>query len=249
MYYNFNNIESSKIFHFDTIPSTNTFLMEQGKCGAESWTIAVADSQSAGRGRMGRCFESQDCSGLYMSVLLRDITNFEPSMLTIITSVCVCHAIEQLTDKTVDIKWVNDIYFKGKKVCGILTEGAFEDNKLSYAVIGIGLNISPPKNGYSDSIKDIAGSVFNSYSDELRDKIANMIIQNLKNSINHYKHDYIYKEYVGRSCVIGKKVKVLGCGESYDATVKEILSDFSLKVVDDYGIVKVLKSGEVSLKI
>lgn len=238
-----------KIIHFESITSTNTYLMEQGKRGADTWTVVIADSQSGGRGRLGRSFESQNNSGLYMSILLRDVSGFEPSILTVIASVCISRAIEELTGLTMSIKWVNDIYYCGKKVCGILTEGAFENNSLSYAVIGIGVNISVPENGYSDSIKDIAGSVFDSYSTELRDKLASLIVQYLYECTNNYDHGSIYSEYVKRSCIIGKIVEVYGNGEPYNAKVKDIMNDFSLKVVKSDGTEIALKSGEVSLKM
>ncbi len=249
MYLNLNNRTIANILHFKSIDSTNSYLMSEAKKGMPSWTVTIADHQTNGRGRLGRRFESEDQSGLYMSVLIRDIESFDPTLLTVIASVSVCEAIEAFSNKQMTIKWVNDILFEGKKVCGILTEGAFNDNKISYAVVGVGINISKPQNGYPEDIKNIADAVFDNYSTELRDQIAHEILSRLENYVNCYIHDEILSKYKSRSCVVGKNVTVLGHMNPFNAVVCDFNSDFSLKVVTEDGITMSLRSGEISIKI
>lgn len=249
MYFNLNERTKANILHFKSINSTNSYLMSEAKNNVPSWTVAIADHQTDGRGRLGRRFVSENNSGLYMSVIIRNIDSFDPTLLTVIASVSVCEALEAHTNKIMSIKWVNDILVNNMKVCGILTEGAFIEEKISYAVVGIGINISKPPNGYHEDIKDIADAIFDNYSTDLRNKIAYEILCKLEKYVNCYDHDDILSKYKSRSCVIGKKVSVLGHGDPFCAIVSDINSDFSINVTTEDGTNMTLKSGEISIKI
>ena len=143
------------------VTSTNTLLKAQAEQGAPEGTVLIAESQTAGKGRLGRHFTSPPGTGIYFSLLLRPHCTAEKSLfITTTAAVAVCEAIEQVTGLNPQIKWVNDIYLNEKKVCGILTEASvdFENGGLNWAVLGIGINIAVPKEGFPEEIRSIAGA-------------------------------------------------------------------------------------------
>ena len=146
---------------YDTMGSTNDICKELAKAGAKEGTLILANSQTAGRGRLGRRFHSPMNDGLYMSLLLRPKEALlAPGLLTACGAVAVHQAIAKLYHVAVDIKWVNDLYFDGKKLCGILAEGQFDSQgKPQYVVMGIGVNLHLPKEGYAEDIRQTAVSL------------------------------------------------------------------------------------------
>ena len=142
------------------VTSTNTLLKAQAEQGAPEGTVLIAESQTAGKGRLGRHFTSPPGTGIYFSLLLRPHCTAEKSLfITTTAAVAVCEAIEQVTGLNPQIKWVNDVYLNEKKVCGILTEASvdFENGGLNWAVLGIGINIAVPEEGFPEEIRSIAG--------------------------------------------------------------------------------------------
>lgn len=109
--------------------------------GGAHGSLVVAARQTGGRGRMGRVFCSEE-GGLYMSLLLRGA--YPAGQLTTLCAVAVCRAVQRLTGLELDIKWVNDAHLNGKKVCGILCEGAWSGAQPLGMVAGIGINLSQP---------------------------------------------------------------------------------------------------------
>lgn len=108
------------VHYYDRVTSTNTVLMEMGVAGAQEGTLVAADQQTAGKGRRGRSFYSPEHTGVYFSVLLRpQFSMREALMITAAAAVAVARAIEQLVGAEPAIKWVNDLFLHGKKVCGI----------------------------------------------------------------------------------------------------------------------------------
>ena len=141
------------------VDSTNTYLKHRAAELPDGYAV-VADCQTAGRGRRGRTFYSPSGTGIYMSILLHPTLPLERiNMITVGAAVAVCEAIEETAGFTPDIKWVNDVLMHGKKLCGILTEASVEaeTGQLSYAIVGIGINIRRPKDGLPDDIRGIVG--------------------------------------------------------------------------------------------
>ena len=129
-----------KIFGFDTLPSTNTYCVENFD-SFENQDIITAETQTAGKGRKGRKWSSE-IGGLYFTIILKtsETETKQLSSLTQIMAVAVCKAIRNLGAKAY-LKWPNDVLFKGKKFCGILSEAVTKDNVLKGVVIGVGINI------------------------------------------------------------------------------------------------------------
>ena len=139
-------------YHFDEIESTNDFAKEKAKTENSNFTV-TASLQTKGRGRKGRTFFSPKGAGLYLSIAVNLNISFEEfPKITTYTAVCVARAIEKLTSLKIDIKWVNDLYVNGKKLCGILTEGSFSGEKTYFVIIGIGVNLL--KSSFPEEIKD-----------------------------------------------------------------------------------------------
>ena len=233
-----------------TISSTNTIARQMAEKGAGEKTVVIASEQTQGRGRRGRSFYSPDSSGIYMSVLLRpDIAVSDAILVTTCAAVSVCKAIEKVSPKKAEIKWVNDIYLGGKKACGILTEAALnvESGKPEYVVLGIGINLFEGENGFADEIKDIATAVFDSQKDA--EKYKNELIAHVLDCFFEYyaclTDKTFFEEYRNRMFLIGKPIKVLANPE-YNAVVLDIDSEFRLKVGLENGEEKLLNSGEVS---
>ena len=151
-----------RVEYRDTVSSTNGLLRDMAAKGAPEGLVIAAGGQTAGRGRLGRTFYSPAGHGAYFSLLLRP--GVKPGDATLITSaaaVATARAIEDVTGACVGIKWVNDLFLDGRKVCGILTEATFgmESGLVESAVLGIGVNITTPENGYPDELEGVAASL------------------------------------------------------------------------------------------
>lgn len=234
----------------DTVTSTNTILKE--KAGElPDWYVAVAGSQSAGRGRTGRSFFSPKGSGVYLSVLLRpDIPVTDSGKLTTAAAVAACRAIETCTDAQPEIKWVNDVFVNGRKVCGILTEASvnFETGRPDWIVTGIGFNVYQPENGFPADLKDIAGAIALQRQNHLRAKLAAGFIDNFYRICTSLSAVDLHKEYKRRCFIVGKPIYILRGEERIPAMALDIDRDFGLKVEYEDGRKEILSAGEVSIR-
>lgn len=242
-----NNIEVYK-----TVTSTNDLAKQYALDLKPEGTVIVAREQTAGRGRKGRSFYSPSSTGVYISVLLRpELTAEKTLYITTAAAVAVAKAIEKISGKEAKIKWVNDIFVDGKKVCGILTEGAidFETGKMQYAVLGIGVNIKKPENDFPSEIQNIAGSVFDTTDKEVSSIIVAEILNNFMNYYKNLANKPFYEEYKKRMFLIGKQLTVYSGKDSYPAVAIDLDEELSLVVKDENGNIKKLNTGEVSIKI
>ena len=241
-----------KVIVLDDIDSTNNYLKKLAEDGEKENTVVIAKHQSGGKGRMGRSFFSPK-SGLYMSILLRPNFSAEKSLfITTATAVAVSDAIDSLSDKNSSIKWVNDVFIDSKKVCGILTEASidFETGGLSYAVVGLGVNLYHPADGFPEDIKNIAGTVFDSeISGDEKAKFAAEIINGFFNIYNNFENSDFMKRYKSKSFILGKKINVIKGDKKTPATAIDIDDEARLLVEYETGERESLFSGEVSIKL
>lgn len=235
----------------DEVDSTNKYLKALAREGAPHGTVILAEGQTAGHGRFNRVFFSPDRCGVYMSLLLRPRLHAEEGLLiTAAAAVAVCRAVETLTHKKPNIKWVNDILFNGKKLCGILTEGSVSENgDLEWAVLGIGINAYLPEGGFNPDIKDIATAVFDSLQEGSRDLLAATVINEFQRIYETLPRKDFLEEYKTRSCVIGRKIEVLKNGTSRPATALDITDNCELLVTFTDNTTELLNSGEISIKL
>lgn len=235
-----------------TVTSTNTLAKEMAANGEAEGTIVIASEQTEGRGRMGRSFYSPASTGIYLSLILRPKLNIEDSLLiTTSAAVAVAKAIEELTQEDVQIKWVNDLFMNGKKVCGILTEASLnvENGGLEYAIVGIGVNVNTKD--FPDDIKEVAGSVF---SEKPKDQptmsiLAANILNNMAEAMDKLTDRSYLEEYKKRSFFLGKEIYVLKGKETLSAKAIDIDDRARLVVIYQDASIETLTSGEVSIRI
>lgn len=246
-----------KIKFFDVIDSTNTqakreLAEKDGKSLHK--TVFVAARQTSGRGRLGRPFYSPEESGIYLSIVYADGNITKPAVITASAGVAVARALKKIYNADAKIKWVNDIFVDGKKVCGILTEGVanFETGMIDAAIVGIGINITTNKN-QPEELKNIAGSVISSEKNrkqaELCAEVINEFLLILDGGAEEIKKSM--QEYKTRSFLVGKEIEISPVintdDKNYKCIVQDVTEDAKLVVKLKNGEIKILDSGEVSI--
>ena len=236
-----------------TASSTNALVRERANQGCPEGLTVMANTQTAGRGRLGRGFFSPPETGLYLSLLLRP-SRYEPRQavrLTAVAAVAMCEAIEAVSGEKAGIKWVNDVYVRGKKVCGILTEGSFdlESGGLDSVVLGAGVNVYPPREGFPPELSDIAGTVFDSPRSDGKNRLAAEFLNRFLDCYYAPEDLGYIEKYRDRSLVVGKPVTVLSGGISRPALACGIDKECRLLVRYETGQTQALSYGEVSVRL
>ncbi len=236
---------------FDEIDSTNRYLRSVAEQGVDEWNFVVAEQQSLGRGRLGRSFFSPPGYGVYMSILLRPKLAVKDALLiTTAAAVAAAKASEKIGGRNAGIKWVNDIFMDGRKVCGILVESAVDASAgaLKYAVLGVGFNVAEPKNGFPDELQGIAGSILKNCTDDDRVRLIVEFLGEFRAIYEKLPKADFMNEYRRRSIVIGKTVNIVSPRESYPATVIGIDDAAGLLVRLNSGEERTISTGEISLR-
>lgn len=259
-----------KISLVESIDSTNTFLMKESEkylpllsesgeltsTGKQfNFSLKAAASQTNGRGRMGRTFVSPISSGIYFSIAyIKKNGITDPAMVTVSACIGICRAIEKNYGVECEIKWVNDIYCNGKKVCGILTEGIInpEAGRIDGCIIGIGINLKT-NSIFDKELKSKAGGILDDLKNDskvpCRAKFLAACYKEVKNILE--TNENIINDYKSRSLLTGRTITVtpvIGDEKtSYTATVKGISDKAELVVQLSDGTENKLSSGEVSL--
>ena len=241
---------NAKIIAYDTVSSTNTVAKELAESGAREFTVVTAKSQTNGKGRLGRSFISNSENGLYMSVILKpDIPAEKCVDITVLSAVAVLEAIEETSNIKSTIKWINDIYINEKKVCGILAESSFDNSKLSYVIVGIGVNILPPENGFDETIKDIATSIYEDNAPQnCKELLCAKIIDKLIFYYQNMESKSYMKVYKEKSNILGKSVDVYRGNEIIKGTAIDINENAELIVKTENGDICVFNSGEARVR-
>lgn len=244
-----------EIHLFDSLDSTNRFAKTLVSDGRVDKTLVVSTFQSGGRGRLGRRFESPK-GGIYLTLLLNPDCQLEDAMLvTSASAVATARAIEKVCHLTCSIKWVNDLFLDGKKVCGILTEGVLgvESGKISTLAVGIGINFCTDRKAFSSELGNIATSLFDGSDSIPADvdahELVAVLVKELEMLAGQLPGRAFLSEYRSRSMVLGKEVSVQSGRYTYAALVEAIDDNAHLVVVDRQGNTKVLSSGEVSIRL
>lgn len=233
----------------DAVPSTNALVGERAADGAQEGYVLLANGQTAGRGRGGRAFYSPKETGVYLSVLLRPKT--AAVSITTMAAAAMCEAIGAVSGREARIKWVNDIFVDGKKVCGILTEGVFsmETGQLDYAVLGVGINAYCPIKGFPEDLREIAGPIFQAPGGDQKNRLIAFFLQRF---FHYYRSDnpaeYV-QSYRRHSMVIGKRITVVLPHEERQALAVDM--DDQCRLIVEYadGRREVLSYGEIRIRI
>ena len=237
-----------QIFRYDVTDSTNEEARRYGCTEAPSLpALFIAESQTAGRGRMGRSFYSPGETGLYASLLIEAPDNAERLLsLTALAAVAAMQTLREKLNKNVLIKWVNDLYLDGKKVAGILAE-SFVSGGRRLIVLGIGINLSTAH--FPDELIYKAGSLSTDLKLDTDEKcaIARDISERLIAFLERDSIAYAMKLYRERSCVIGRRIYFLRDGRETYATATDVTDTGGLCVRLDSGEDEILTSGEISI--
>lgn len=236
---------------FDTVESTNTLARALAAEGVPSGTVILADEQTGGRGRMGRTFDSQKEKGLYFSLVLRP--EFPPEKLLHITpmvAVAACDAIEITSGLRPQVKWINDLILRERKLAGILTESSvnFETGLVDYLVIGIGINCSHDLSDFPPELNAISMKMAG--AEISREQLAAELILSLSKMAAELisgKETWIAR-YAGDCLTVGRMVKVILNGNETPAFALGIDSDGGLLVRYEDGREAFVSYGEVSVR-
>ena len=240
----FKNLKS---FHYDVNDSTNLRAREYINNNGVLPAIFVAKEQTKGRGRQGKNFYSPKNTGLYFSLALEWQDSFNTVSLTTAVSVALFRTLKDFTDKSLSIKWVNDILADGKKVAGILCEMVAdkENGNPKAVVIGIGVNLSTK--AFPEELKDIATALSNETTDSK--KLEKRLIIELYSVIFKESKASVMNEYRKQSAVMGQDIYYIQNGKRFDAVVVGIDENGGLEVEHSDGTKATLTSGEITLRI
>lgn len=244
--------ETLSLHVFDTVSSTNLALRELAEQGAPEGTAVVASAQTGGRGRKGRSFFSPAGTGVYVSLLLRpDLAAGDALQITTTAAVAVCRAVEAVSGRQAQIKWVNDVLLDGKKICGILTEASFgmESGRVDYAVLGTGINVYTPEDGFPEEIRRVAGSVFDQQQPDAKNRLIAEYLNAFLPLYRSLGGEQASEEYRRRSFVVGRDVTVLSGGRETPAHVLGVDERCRLLVEYESGERAALSSGEISIRL
>lgn len=234
---------------YDTLESTNRTAKLLALEGTAHGTLVLAGGQTAGRGRLGRSFTSPAGKGVYCSVVLRPpLPAANAQTATIGAAVAVCRAVQMLCGLELAIKWVNDLYYKGKKVCGILTEAGtdLESGQLEWLVVGIGLNLTTSSADWPEELARTAGSLYpGGPAPVSRAVLAGAIARELLSLCPAFD---CLDEYRARCFVPGHWVTVCTGAETYAAKALSIDDAGRLVVEREGGRQIALQHGEVSIR-
>ncbi len=242
------SLRDAPIIILKTTDSTNTQAKKLVLDKAVNGTILLAEEQTAGRGRSGKSFFSPRDAGLYMSIILKpDKCVSDLQMITVAAAVAVCKAIEKLTELHAQIKWVNDIYLEGKKICGILSEAVmdFESGSIESIVVGIGVDCTITEEMLPEELCGIVGSL--DAKELSRNQLAAELAVGVFDSLGKLGDFEIIDEYRKRSMMFGREISFERDGKRFAADVTGINDMGNLLVRLKTGESLVLNSGEVSL--
>lgn len=242
-----------RIHWFDSIDSTNTRAKIMALQGAPHGTVLIADSQTGGRGRLGRSFHSPAGSGIYLSVILRPQCHASELMhLTCATGVAMCDAVESACSLRPGIKWTNDLVIGKRKLGGILTELSLESNGFAaFAVVGIGINCNQNTSDFPNDIQSIATSLSMETGNPIsRPSVISAMITHLEimsRCLLTQKHR-IMERYRCDCITVGQEISVV-CGRNIrHGTALSIDDDGALLVRFADGHTECVNSGEVSIR-
>ena len=234
---------------YDTLQSSNLTAKQLALGGAPHGTLVLTAHQKAGRGRLGRRFESPAGKGVYLSLILRPaLSAADAQSATISAAVAVARAVKALCGLELGIKWVNDLYYQGRKVCGILTEAGtdLENGRLEWLVVGIGLNLTSTAADWPEELAAKAGSLYpGGPAPVSRAALAGAIARELLALCPGFD---CLDEYRARCFVPGHWVTVCAGTETYAAKALAIDDEGRLVVRRENGREEALRCGEVTTR-
>lgn len=241
----------SQIIHLQETSSTNTYAKKYAQNGGEHGTVIWADNQTAGRGRLGKDWQSNAAKGLYCSIVYTPTcTREEYSKITLVAGLAVAEVLEDILGKTVQLKWPNDIYVTGKKCGGILCEAVLGSTK-DAIIIGIGINVLHKTTDFHKEIAERATSMHLLGSplsiESLMDKVSTRVVE-LVDSFCKGEWQNLLQRWKQRDFLIGKESEwLLSDGRVQYGRAEGIDDNGLLHIVAKDGVRHQVLSGDVQL--
>jgi len=235
---------------FETIDSTNTYAKTLAGKGAEEGTVVLADSQTSGRGRFGRTWFAEPEDSLLFTIIIRPTFSTDKiGLLPFFAAAGIAIAVETATGLKCECKWPNDILVHEKKNCGILMESSFQNNRLEYAIIGIGLNVN--QLNFSGNLQDRATSLRKECGIEFdRRKIFCQIMSSMESlytDVSRGNFDTVLMEWKARAAIFGKQIRL--------AQTANVIEGIAVALADDGGLIvktgsgrRVFHAGDVTME-
>lgn len=237
---------------FDELGSTNDLAKTMASNGAPSGTVILADSQTKGRGRMGRSFISPPGVGIYLSVILRP--TLPPGRLPIITlgsGVAVARAVNEVTDLKILLKWPNDLLLNTKKAGGILTEGKIENDEMSFIIIGIGLNVNTEIEHFPPDLLPLVTSLKAEKGERIsRTALVKELLEQIEwifFQLEQGCEERIIKEWSDYSTTLGKWIRVSSQNSVIEGLAERLDETGAMVLRRSDGQLERITAGEVTI--
>lgn len=241
------------IFFSHEVGSTNDWAEELAQCGAEQGTVAVAEAQTAGRGRLDREWFSPK-GGLWFSIVLRPkLLPAQAVRLVFVAGLAVAETLHEEFGLKVETKWPNDVLLNGKKMCGILLEMSTTEEKVNFVVMGVGVNANFTENVFPEELRNVASSLENELGHQVRlEDLFGRLLERLENAYELYLERGFtpilerWKEYAG---FLGRKVEVADQNQKMSGLALDVDQDGALAVKLENGTIRRVLVGDVSLQM
>lgn len=237
---------------FSETGSTNDIIEKLARDGAKEGAVVFAESQSRGRGRMGRKWESPPGKGLWFSVLLRpDMRPQTVTRITVASATALSRAIRKTSGVNVQIKWPNDLLVDGRKLAGILTEMNAELDRVNHVILGIGVDVNLTRAELPEELKAIATSVRIESGNKVdRPALASAILEELDAEYARLTHDafkVIAEDWESQCVTLGRDVTITVGGRKIEGRAESLDDDGALMVRSKFGQLERIIGGDVLL--
>jgi len=239
-----------KMHFFSEVASTNTLAMEMAADGAPEGTVVIAETQTGGKGRLGRKWISPK-GNLYLSVVLRpNIPMHKAPLITLTGAVATAAAIRTTCGLEAGIKWPNDILISGKKVSGLLTEMSAEQDRIRHIVLGIGVDVNMEMDELSPEVRSLTTTIAAEAGAQIN-RIA--LLQQVLRDLERWYQKFlandadVLEEWKKLNVTVGNRITVSGAGESLDGLAQGVDRDGRLIVRLDDGTIRTVAAGDVTI--
>jgi BirA family transcriptional regulator, biotin operon repressor / biotin---[acetyl-CoA-carboxylase] ligase len=242
-----------RIYTFSQASSTNEVAFRLALKGAEEGEVVLAESQTEGKGRMGRPWESPAGLNIYLSIILRPrIVPSKTPLITLMAAVACAEAMDEVAGLLPAIKWPNDLLLERKKLGGILTEADMELDRINFVVVGIGINVNMTRSSFPSSIKDTATSLQEALGREIsRIALTQAILRHMEQwyqRLGQGRGEEITRRWKELALIEGQQIEVTSLGEVVRGTALDIDEDGALLVQTDNTTIRRIVAGDVTLK-
>ncbi len=239
-----------RIHHFFKVDSTNRVALDLGHAGEPEGTVVLAEEQTAGRGRAGRVWHSERATGIYATLLLRPhLAPVQAPLLTMMAGLSAHSAIQAQTGLRLDLKWPNDLVFRGKKLGGILTEMHAEPTQIRFVIVGIGLNVN--QENFPEGLSTIATSLrVESGKPQSRLELLVRLLREFETDYNRFLSEgseNVTRQFAAISSYAqGKRVRVTNGKDSFAGVTAGLSPEGLLLVRRDAGQTVAVIAGDVT---